>query len=791
MRDLKFVVCCFISFVCFELKAQVSPDSTAAPVIADSLNGVKAVSPENQGSEGIPGQSISPLPVDSSAPEPVKTSKAPKTAGSRALQKANLMYSQQAFAEAIPYYEKARKTDPANKLLLSNLAECYRLTSNIEGQINTYGALVEMGASDPLQELYYGEALQQHGDNIEAKIYFDKYNKDARGKELASSFHKNKEFLKNVDAYSLTPSSFNSAQSDMCAIKYYDVTVFASARGKASWIKHEHAWTNSAYLKMYATRKDGHGKELKPILFMSDLNSKYNDGPISFTRDFNMLYFSRNNVGKDDKSKDGVAKYAILMAYLDENGFSEVELMPFDNVQYNYTHPSISPDGYTLFFSSDMPGGYGGMDIYRVKKDSLGVWGKVENMGEKVNTAGNELFPYFSPDSVFYFASNGHIGLGGLDLYEAKMKNGQVSRIYNMGMPINTQYDDFGLYICEDLKNGFISSNRKAGDMDDDIYDLQILRKVKRGKDATILLRDKNSGEPADSLHFIVNGDTVMSNEKGEYALTVEDDENYKIVFNAPGYFPLMDSLNSESSPEEIFTRELVVEKDPHISVQALFTDAATKEALDSVSIRITDINTSYNYATYLTGDSGIYRLSLPEKRIGDKLAYLIRLDKPGYLHRNIVFTHDISQAGVVDLNQSLNLSMGRIQVGMDLAKMIDLKPIYFDLGKATIRPDAATELDKIVQVMNEYPGMYIELGSHTDCRSSAKSNLKLSDERAKASAAYIVKKGIKKARIVGKGYGESKLLNNCACEGKVESNCTEEEHSINRRTEFIITKLK
>ena len=127
----------------------------------------------------------------------------------------------------------------------------------------------------------------------------------------------------------------------------------------------------------------------------------------------------------------------------------------------------------------------------------------------------------------------------------------------------------------------------------------------------------------------------------------------------------------------------------------------------------------------------------------------------------------------------------------MDLAKMIDMKPIYFDLGKSSIRKDAATELDKVVQVMNEYPNMFIELGSHTDCRSAAASNLKLSDARAKASAAYIVKKGIKKERIVGKGYGEAKLLNDCACEGKVVSKCSEEEHAKNRRTEFIITKLQ
>ncbi len=791
MKDLKFVVCLSIITISLNVSAQVQPDSSGTKPLAPDSISAKSQAEENTITDKEMQQLESPPPLDttavSDAPEPVT----PKAAESAALKKANLLYAQQAYSEAIPYYEKAKKTDAANKLILSNLGECYRLTSNIKGQIDNYGALVNMGMAEPIQELYYGEALMENGENDKAKAFFEKFSLDSRGKELASSFEKNKEFTKNADAYSLTPASFNSNKSDICAIKYYDATVFASARTKVSWIKTEHAWTNSAYLKMYATRKDGNGKEMKPILFMGDLNSKFNDGPISFTKDYNMVYFTRNNVGKDDKSKEGLSKLAILMAYLDENGFSEVEMMPFDNIQYNYTHPSISPDGYTLFFASDMPGGYGGMDIYRVKKDSLGVWGKVENMGDKVNSAGSDVFPYFSPDSIFYFSSNGHSGLGGLDIYEAKMKNGQVTRIYNMGIPVNSQYDDFALYVSEDLKTGYISSNRKAGDMDDDIYDLNILRKVKRGKDVTLVLLDKQSGEPVDSLFFTVNGDTLMTNDKGQYLLSVEDDTQYKINFAQAGYFPVTDSLNAESSPDEAFTREIIVEKDPRISVKALITDTKSAALLDSVTIRITDINTSFEYPAFVTTDSGLYTLQLPDKRIGDKLAFLIRLDKPGYLQRTIVFTKDITEPGVLDMNQSLSFSLGKIEVGMDLAKMIDLKPIYFDLGKSTIRPDAATELDKIVQVMNEYPGMYIELGAHTDCRSSAKSNLKLSDQRAKASAAYIVKKGIKKERIVGKGYGETKLLNACACEDKVISTCTEEEHSLNRRTEFIITKLK
>jgi outer membrane protein OmpA-like peptidoglycan-associated protein len=137
-----------------------------------------------------------------------------------------------------------------------------------------------------------------------------------------------------------------------------------------------------------------------------------------------------------------------------------------------------------------------------------------------------------------------------------------------------------------------------------------------------------------------------------------------------------------------------------------------------------------------------------------------------------------------------MDLGMDKIAVGLDLAKIIDIKPIYFDLGKFNIRKDASLELDKIVKVMQENPSMVVELGSHTDCRSSIASNMKLSDARAKASATYITGKGIGKDRIYGKGYGESKLINGCACEGAVKSTCTEAEHQANRRTEFIIVKM-
>lgn len=706
------------------------------------------------------------------------------------LLKANTLYNKKAYSEAIPYYEKAAKTD-SSKLVLSNLGDCYRLTNNVNGQLMCYGGLIGKGSADPVQELYYGQALVENGEAEKAKPYFEKYSADSRGQNLASSLNKAAAYKRNADAYNLTFASFNSAQNDFSAVKFYDGIVFASTRKKTAWIKKEQGWTDGNYMRIYVTEMGPKGKELTPTPFMGDLNSKFNDGPVAFSKDYNTVYFTRNNSQKDELAKDGTYKLKILEASLDQNGFSMVKIFPFNNKDYNFAHPSISPDGYTLYFSSDMEGGKGGMDIYMAKKDSSGVWGSPVNLGDKINTAGNEVFPFIASNNSLYFSSNGHDGMGGLDIYENKITNGIAGKTYNMGEPINSKNDDFGIFLNEDNKSGYISSNRKNGGLDDDIYNLLIMRDVKRGKDVLIVTKDKISGEPVANTKVLINNDTIVTNEKGEYLTSAEEGAEYKLTTFKADYFKAEDNMSANSSLNDSFTKELMMEKDPKLFLKGVFTDARTGAPLDSVKIKVTDIATNTELDSYTTAASGDYFKFLYDKRIGDKLTYLLRIDKPGYLQRTVVFTYEISQPGQIDMNQVLNLSIGKVEVGMDLAKMIDMKPIYFDLGKSVIRKDAALELDKVVQVMNEYPNMFVELGAHTDCRGAAAANLKLSTARAKASAAYIVKKGVNQMRITGRGYGESKLLNKCACEGKVQSTCGEDEHAKNRRTEFIITKLQ
>jgi len=283
-----------------------------------------------------------------------------------------------------------------------------------------------------------------------------------------------------------------------------------------------------------------------------------------------------------------------------------------------------------------------------------------------------------------------------------------------------------------------------------------------------------------------------MTNEKGEFQTVLEEDINYALLVKREKYFEIQDSISTKSSTEEEeFTKTIELEIDPNLTLLAGIYDAKTGAGIEGVKIKIKDLAISNDFELLKTEKNGEYRKPIKGKKIGDKLLYLVTIEKEGYVTKTLNFTYDIKKEGEIQMNELLALTIGKVEVGMDLAKMIDIKPIYFDLGKSKIRPDAAIELNKVVAIMKEYPNMIIELGAHTDCRGGAAANLKLSGARAVAAAGYIVKQGIDKTRISGKGYGESKLLNTCGCEGKVKSTCTEYEHSVNRRTEFIIVKLK
>ena len=710
-----------------------------------------------------------------------------------AINSANKLYFKKLYVQAIPKYESVLRKDSSNADVLVNLGDCYRLTNNNRGQLICYGKLIKTGKAEDIHKLYYGQALMEAGKYDDAKRYMDEFKADGRGEAFSKGISNLQKFSKNADAYAITEFQYNSNYDDFGATAFLgDKIVFTSTRTKSTWITKRHGWTGNSYCHMYLTEKDAFGQYDTPAMFIAEYSTKYNDGPFCTSKDGQTIFFTRNGTTKKEQSLDGSQKLKIFQANIIKDDLQSLMSMKFNSNEYNCAHPSISADGKTLYFSSDMGGGQGGMDIWYCKLDASGSWGNPVNMGDKVNTKGNELFPSITEDNLLYFASNGHEGLGGLDVFETKIKDDKAGKIYNMGKPVNSEHDDFAYNVYAEGKKAFLSSNRKTGGMNDDIYNVDILRKVARGKVVNFIVKNKETQEVLPLTTIKLNTDSFSTNEKGEFQFILEEDVNYKLLVKKEKFFDMEDSLSTKTTPEgDEFTKTIELEKDPNLSLLAGIYDAKTGAGIEGVKIKIKDLAVSNDFELIQTEKNGEYRKPLKGKRIGDKLLYLVTIEKEGYVTKTTNFTYEIKKEGEIQMNELLALTIGKVEVGMDLAKMIDIKPIYFDLGKSKIRPDAAVELDKVVKVMKEYPAMIIELGAHTDCRGAAAANMKLSDARAKASAAYIVKQGIDKSRISGKGYGESKLLNSCGCEGKVKSTCSEFEHSQNRRTEFIIVKLK
>jgi outer membrane protein OmpA-like peptidoglycan-associated protein len=556
-------------------------------------------------------------------------------------------------------------------------------------------------------------------------------------------------------------------------------------------------WNGQGFLDLYFIDSS---TNLKPRI-LKKLSPKFHEGPICFSSDKSKVYITKNNISKlrSAKSNSGILNIKLYIADLDSSGnWSNMRECSLNSNDYSIGHPTLSTDGKTMYFVSDMPGGFGGADLYMATVDSSGDLSNPINLGSSINTEGQEMFPWISPDGLFYFSSNGHIGLGGLDVFVTPIAEDKInfSEIRNVGKPLNSQYDDFAITFKNDGKTGYFSSNRPGGKGNDDIYSLDLIKPfVFKMNLKGIVIDSQTKLALAGSNVFLMDEnqtliDSLVADKFGAFSFVVEPEKNYSVTAKYPDYSSNQSNVSTNNTGEKSIDLIIELTKIPKIGLIGTIKDTKTNLLLEDVSIVITDKVSKQEIFNGKTAQNGDFLKELTKSKINDQLNFVITISKTGYLTKEIDFVYRISKPGLINISEMLDVSIGKVDLGVDLAKLIEIKPIYFDKGKYIIRKDAAIELDKIVKIMNEYPTMELELGSHTDCRSSIASNLKLSDNRAKASAEYIKKRISNPQRINGKGYGESKLIIDCPCEGKVKSKCSEEDHQKNRRTEFIVLKM-
>ena len=611
------------------------------------------------------------------------------TAQNNATKKADKQFTRYEFVKAAESYKKLVEDGKADAYVYGQLAESYYNIFNTVEAERYYAKALET-SSEPEMIYKYAQMLKANGKYEESNQQMDKFATMRPSDDRATAYRDNPNYLPKIleqgKKFNLQNADFNSEQSDFGGTMSDGKLYITSGRNNS---RKTYGWNQEPFLDIYAMSKNSDGSYQAAELMNDEINTRYHEGLVSFSPDGSTMYFSRESYFEKDFQKDSLSKTRFSQLYLFKatklgNDWDTVESLKLNSKNYSVKNPAVSADGKTLFFASDMPGGFGMFDIYKAPINEDGSLGTPVNMGQKVNTEGQEMFPYVSSNNTIYFSSNGHLGLGGMDVFYTKEIDGKLAPIRNVGIPINSNADDFAFTIDEDAEEGFVSSNRDGGKGSDDVYAFKKLQPLCDVLITVTVLDDKT--------RLPLSGASV----------TLNDAEGNTIVSKM---------TNAEGIAEFIVECETETELE------------VTIDGYDSNKVTVNGTNE-------------------------EELAVQINLDP---IEKIIV------------------------------ADKIELDPIYFDFDKSNITAQAAFELDKLVQIMNKYPSMTINATSHTDFRGPDSYNTILSERRAKSTVQYVISKGIDESRITATGKGETEPKVNCG--GK----CTEDEHQMNRRSEFII----
>ncbi|HMQ49745.1 MAG TPA: OmpA family protein [Saprospiraceae bacterium] len=614
------------------------------------------------------------------------------------------------------------------------LGAAYRSVGNIENAAQWYGQLASMPNANPEFQYIYGTLLFQLDNCEAAEHWFKQYLKlrpyDPRKKDLLNACQRKSELeKKSFSQVSLSLPTFNGPANDLGPVYYKNGLVFTAFRPDLVAAKENGRFYSLFYVEVGEQNGVKNYGTVTP--FSKELNSPFHDAVVSFNQDQTEIFMTRTRQMKVNQVENPIRRLEITHAtQIPQVGWSEAAPLPINSDDYSVAHPYLSPDGEQLFFSSDMPGGFGGSDIYVIVRKE-GQWGSSVNLGPNVNTEGDEVRPFISTSGALYFASNGHFGLGGQDIFFCQMTKDSIwGTAENLGAPFNTAHDDYGLILNSNGEEGYFTSNRPGGMGGDDIYFFQ-----RKGQLAAIEVIDleKTINIP---YAYVVNsctGDTLQTDAGGNCALYLHE------CCTLTGYINGYLSRSMEVCPEEqtgdtlylvlALKPELIVEEKP----EELVVETVKEQPKPQDIIPL---------------DTNFKPVKLPEPDLGEEKFEITRYDDG--------------------------------KGGEEIAYILN---IYYDSERASVRSDAFPELERLLKILYENSNLIVEISSHTDANGPEQYNRKLSQRRADNVVAWLVYKGIDRNRLVAKGYGEGKLVNRC----RDGVDCSESEHQMNRRTEFKV----
>ena len=618
----------------------------------------------------------------------------------KTIKKADKKFDSEAYVSAIQIYERLANKGIGSEQIYEKLGDANYFNANYVQAEQWYTKRYELKGVFPKEFLYrYAQSLKSAGKNDQANQIMAQYAKENPTQLRTKNQIQTKaqeSIKKGSDVFTVENINTNSKYSDYSSSIKGDTLLFASARPKAV-ANQIYARTGQPFTNLYYAVKQADGNYSKPALYSKNTFSVFHEASPVFTKDGNTMYYTQNELKENNKKKVVNGLYKIYKSVFQNGKWKNLGVQDiFAKDSARVAHPALSPDGKTLYFASDAAGTYGQSDLFKVTLNEDGSYTAPQNLGNTINTEGRESYPFVTQDNILLFASDGHPGQGGFDLFALDLNQAGASPVH-LKAPLNSAFDDFGLNWNRQTNQGVFTSNRPEGQGDDDLYVFTNLNPFfEFDYNARIVgkVLDKETNLP------LANATVVLYNSNQKELARVTTNETGDFIFD---------------------------------------------KVLSNASYR-----TQANKETYSTNETRP-SLALYEREV----ATTIVLDQDQY----------------------------KLEQGLDLAKALSLRHIYFDLDKSNIRDDARVELEKIVEVLTQNPTIKIEIGSHTDSRQSKQYNQALSQRRAKSTLEYLVKRGIAKSRLTAKGYGETQLVNQCA-DGV---QCSEAEHQLNRRSTFVI----
>jgi len=621
-------------------------------------------------------------------------------------QKATKAFRRGEYQNTIDLFKKSKPREPEKANYF--VAESYRLSNRIKDAEEFYKKAGGRGIDKDSVQFYYAQSLKANAKYDEARKQLEELQSRTTNEKLKDRARAEIDGLAYLEKLRQNPSYYrvknldllNSPASEYAPAYLNNELYFTSSRGNGRLYEA----TGTPFTNLFKVTSRGANVDMATLEQLpSTINTEnVNNGCVAFSPDGKMMVFAKGNTGKR-KGGDDVDLYFARF----RNGVWSEPLIITGSVNTPKSWdsaPAFSQDGRTLYFASNREGGYGGTDIYSAQLDTRGRFTRVKNLGPIINTAGNELFPYVAEDAKLYFASDGHPGFGALDLFVVKRSSGKTT-IENMGEPMNSTGDDFGIFLVKPDR-GFFTSNREGGKGDDDVYTF-----VNEDPDLRV-------------INYYLAGVTYTPDKDGKLQIL----SNTKVS--------LID---------------------------------ATKNTLQD----------------YVTGTDGKFLF-----RVYENEDYNLVGESDGYLVKRQTYTtkgKSVDPKTLKELITNITLDTLVVLEKIEINKIFVLENIYYNFNKFDIRPDAALELDKLVELLVDNPEIKIELSSHTDSVDTDEYNMWLSQKRAESAVEYIVKHGIAADRLVAKGYGESKpIARNTNPDGT--DNPTGRQK--NRRTEFKILEV-